>query len=228
MRTPGDDPSAADWLRDRLLPWPDPSGVVRVGAIVPTGFEAYARLFHDPAPGVETGPRLLWADVAGATGRTVHPLMEWHRITTPAPGSPQSGWDPSAGHPLEGEPSDQELRELAGVLRRFTASANLVWFCAWAGFGGTSETGSQIRLPGREYLLSSGPIEAATSFAHPPNVWWPDDRSWCVASEIDLLTTYVAGSASCVDRLINAPELEVMPVAVDDRVDADADAVNVG
>jgi hypothetical protein len=31
-----------------------------------------------------------------------------------------------------------------------------------------------------------------------PNQWWPQDRAWCVASEIDLDSTLVAGSQDLV------------------------------
>lgn len=225
MRTPAADPSAAAWLHERLLKlWSGSKGGNPVGAIVPTGFAAYARIFHASGPVQEPGPPVRWADVAASTGRIAHPLMEWHRITTPAPGSGRTAWDRTT--PLEGEPSDEELRGLVAILREHTATADLCWFCSWCGFAGTMETGAEIRLPDREYFLSSGPIEDATSFEQPPNIWWPDDRSWCVASEIDLLTTYVGASADCIEQLVNASELEVMPVAVDDRVDSEADAIN--
>jgi hypothetical protein len=219
MRTPAEHSRPADWLHERLLePWSGSDGGNPVGSIVPTGFAAYARVFHAPEPGV------TWADVAAATGRVAHPLMEWHRITAPAPGSGRVSWDRSA--PMEGEPSDEELRELIAVLRDHTATAELCWFCAWVGFGGTKERGAAIRLPDREYFLSSGPIEDALSFEQPPNIWWPDDRAWCVASEIDLLATYVGGTAACIDALLASVRLEAMRVSIDDRVDARGDGVN--
>lgn len=91
--------------------------------------------------------------------------------------------------------------------------------------------GGIVTLPGRDYSLSSGDINAITSFyvdAHwqPANIWWPDDRAWCVASEIDLMATYVGGSAECIAQLLGSDELEVMQTSVDARVDAEADVVN--
>ena len=95
------------------------------------------------------------------------------------------------------------------------------------GFGGTTETGAEVRFSDREYFLSSGPIEDAARFeSEPPTIWWPDDRAWCVASEIDLLATYVGGSATCIERLLGTSDLEVLPVSVDYRVDAEADELN--
>ncbi len=222
LRTPAEDAAPAGWLGQRLLrPWSSPDGGNPVGSIVPTGFEAYARVMHspDPASGV------TWADVAAATGRTAHPLMEWHRITRPAARSGRA-WDRSRGEPSEGEPSEDELRAPASVLRRFTETPEQCWFCSWVGFGGTTERGAEVLLPGREYFLSYGAITDATTFENAPNLWWPKDRAWCVATEIDLLATYVGGSRDCIQALLDAEALEVFSVSVEDRVDADADTIN--
>ena len=44
-----------------------------------------------------------------------------------------------------------------------------------------------------------------------PNLWWPDDRAWCVATEVDYSWTYVAGTVSCIEELLNDPTLEAIP-----------------
>lgn len=218
-----------------MLPWPDADGGVRVGSVVPTGFEAYARIFHpvelfEPFNGRQAGDRMRWSDFAAATGRVAHPTMEWHRIISPAPGSDRERFD--HGEPAEGEMPEEDLRMLAGILREFTSTPELCWFCLWDGWGGISEPGPIVRLPQREYVLSQGPIEAVTSFDfdqhgwRPPNIWWPDDRAWCVASEIDLKATYVGGSRECVESLLGSGELEVMETSPQARVDLEADTIN--
>ncbi len=231
IRTPAPDTSAADWIGARLIDWSSGDAGVPVGGIVPTGFEAYARVFH-PA-GIETAEghrrNVRWDEVAASTGRIVHPLMEWEQIVTPAPGSGRSPLPYL--EPNTGELPDEQLRALASILTEFTTTPGLCWFCLWDGFGGVVEAGAKVHHPSRDYFLSSGPIEAVTSFrygmsVHPPNIWWPDDRAWCVASEIDLLATYVGGRAACVEQLLSSPELEALPISVDGRVDADADQVN--
>ena len=61
----------------------------------------------------------------------------------------------------------------------------------------TVDTGSRVRLPHRNYFLYRGPVDAALvgkpgiPLAQSANLWWPEDRAWCVASEIDLPWTYV-------------------------------------
>jgi hypothetical protein len=49
-----------------------------------------------------------------------------------------------------------------------------------------------------------------------PNLWWSHDRSWCVASEIDLPWTYVGGSKGLIGRVLSHPELEALPALPDD------------
>jgi hypothetical protein len=227
MRTPAGDASPAAWLAERLLePWSTPNDGMPVGAIVPTGFEAYARMLP-PVYEHPSGRRLRWRDLAAINGRIAHPLMEWHLIRTPAPGSGRPLWSPLS-RVRDGPPEDDQLRELASVLRGFSGATERCWYCVWSGYAGIEETegGAEVDHGDRVYFLSSGPIEAVTSFEQGPNIWWPDDRAWCVASEIDLPATYIGASARCIDALLDAEVLEVMPVQPEDRVDVHADVIN--
>ncbi|ROO87198.1 hypothetical protein EDD29_4792 [Actinocorallia herbida] len=84
-----------------------------------------------------------------------------------------------------------------------------------------------VHMPGREFLLLTGPLRAASLigstdaggflFEQSPNFCWPRDRSWCVATEIDLDSTHVAGPASLIDALLTAPSLEVLPTTPNTR-----------
>jgi len=59
-------------------------------------------------------------------------------------------------------------------------------------------------------LFSGGIALADTRFggdvfgmsAHP---WWSEDHAWCVATDIDLMTTYLGASAACVDAVLADP-----------------------
>jgi len=91
---------------------------------------------------------------------------------------------------------------------------------------------SRVQLPQREYLLFEGPLEAAGELgwfmpgghfvAQSPNLFWPRDHAWCVASEIDLPCTFVAGSNRLVETLLAQPHLEAWRVFADDPVTADS------
>ena len=50
-----------------------------------------------------------------------------------------------------------------------------------------------------------------------PNLWWPEDRAWIVATEIDFMETYIGGSAECINQLLSGPDLEAFPVSLDAR-----------
>jgi hypothetical protein len=101
-----------------------------------------------------------------------------------------------------------------------------------------------VHLPERDYVLYAGPIEVALAtldtgpaqFAsdptvqpwntQSPNLWWPDDRSWFVATEIDHAWTYVGGSEALIDSILNADGLEALPVHISDSPFIDGDDIN--
>jgi hypothetical protein len=84
-----------------------------------------------------------------------------------------------------------------------------------------------FELPWRDYELFEGPLLDATAFAIPgrevqsPNLWWSDDHSWCVASEIDLPWTYVGGPRDLIDSLLQDDRLELLEVLPEDPVSVD-------
>jgi hypothetical protein len=47
------------------------------------------------------------------------------------------------------------------------------------------------------------------------NLWWPQDRAWCVATEIDLAWTYVGGQAGLIRQLLAQTRIEALPAAPD-------------
>ena len=98
------------------------------------------------------------------------------------------------------------------------------------------ENQPKVHLPFRNYFLFEGPLDAATQFGwrltedyfmpESPNLFWPEDRAWCVASEIDLYCTLVAGSAAMAEALIADKRLETWRVYPEDSVTYDSDKIN--
>ncbi len=81
---------------------------------------------------------------------------------------------------------------------------------------------------GRDMLLFDGPLEAVTTIGSPspfgegirrrgPQWWWPADRRWFVATEIDYPWTYVAGPTGLIDAVAEDSTLEAVPVRHSDR-----------
>ena len=139
--------------------------------------------------------------------------------------------------------ADEIVEPLLAILREFTTTVDRCWFCLWEGFGGLDiipdyDRLPRVKAPGREYLLFRGHIDVVTAHVNDPysglldgwsdgpQLWWPEDRAWCVATDIDLDSTYVGGSKECIDRLLAAPDFEAFPAAIDDPVDIGSDTIN--
>jgi hypothetical protein len=95
----------------------------------------------------------------------------------------------------------------------------------WSGAGAEGS-------PAREYLLFRGPVDAVATFRfdagsfRSPNLWWPEDRTWCVATEVDGFTSFVGGTEAVIDAVLRAPGLEALPIDPGDRFDMVSDALN--
>lgn len=59
-----------------------------------------------------------------------------------------------------------------------------------------------------------------------PNLIWPGDRSWFIASEVDFDSTLVGGNAALIDAIIESSKLEAWQVRPTDSLADDADKVN--
>lgn len=95
--------------------------------------------------------------------------------------------------------------------------------------------GPKVSLPHREYLLFRGPVGAARELGwstpwgfapQSPNLLWPQDHAWCVATEIDLFCTLVGGSEKLAAALMAEPRLETWRVFPGDPIAWDSDKVN--
>jgi hypothetical protein len=242
------DVAEGDWIVERLHPFAQD-----VGSLMPDGFAAYARVLHplDPANyGVSR-----WGDLAARNGRIAHPMMQLHRIGCragyPAPDTHQRGEGVEWGS-LPGE----ELEALASVLARHSSPSAVCWFAVWEGYGqlhgspavarftSTGEgghvdgiapaevlSGPRLRAPGRDYLVLRGPLSSVSNLetllgGQSPNLWWPADHAWCVATEIDLAWTYVGGPAALIADLLTDDHLEALPAQSSDRFSYDSDLLN--
>lgn len=89
----------------------------------------------------------------------------------------------------------------------------------------------RVKTRSRDYILFSGDLSGADAFVETRDnqsmsIWWSDSRSWFVATEIDLRSTYVGGSKECIAAILNSPLLEAYPANADDRFDRMSDTIN--
>ncbi len=239
-----DDLSAAAWIARRLA-----GDFGAVSQTVPSGFAAYARICH-PATDRDGTP-VTWEYVAQATGRQTHPLMQWDALG----GSPDPlnirGWLWPGSDPQRGHLVPELLGPLCDLLAAHTAAPENCHFCLWDGYSWTRGAGAiptssrlsahamrrrRVHLCRRDYALLAGPLAAALQIGwwhsaswfepHSPNLFWPADHAWCVASQIDFDSTLVGGPADLIDAILHTPTLDSWPVHADHSLAAYADRIN--
>ena len=185
--------AATEWIPPRL----EPAGrtAPRVAQLVPSGFDRYVRLWH-PRENSQ-GQRAL--------GRLADPV-------------------------------------LAALVHHLSAGADLdevrVWAAYWEGWGdlarglqaltrrrtwttGEVEAGAFAFDEYRRYVLLTGPLAGLLTpgqrqFHLTPQLWWPEDHSWFVASEIDFDLTLVGADARTSEAILFDPALECDEVHVGD------------
>jgi hypothetical protein len=235
--------AAGSWAVTRMGKWST------VACVVPDGFPAYARVFH-PALVGDDRREVRWSEVAAANGRVAHPAMEWASITGAFrylnSDDAQPGiWDQ---RPAIGTLSQHIVQELAATLSGHTQTPDRCCFAIWEGYGGLPYLGSlrpqQLAIPNRNMILLSGPLSAmleesfdegwyrpAPDLRQPhhyrsPSLWWPEDRAWCVGTDVDLNSSYIGASKESIDALLANEQLEILPVTADQKISFDADTIN--
>lgn len=197
-----------------------------------------------------------WSEIADANGRTVHAEMQWGGISGVCEHTGETSpglWDlePEVGSLPLGQ-----VNRLMDLLIQHTSTPNQVWFGVWEGFGGlkirpggtvmlsSGGPGSRRRqkrppspaptfqLPNRSYYLLSGPLEAIReSMCEGPgwqsaNLLWPQDRSWCVATEVDFAWTYVGGDETLIKALVEDQFLEAIRTQIHYGITYESDCIN--
>jgi hypothetical protein len=125
-------------------------------------------------------------------------------------------------------PADR-LDALVGLLAAHTRTPADCWFGVWDGYGflqgppafarlqprngepaepwvaRPSTATPRITVNDRALLLYRGTMDAARAlgdFDQSPNLWWPGDHAWCVATDVDLEDTHVGGTGALVETLL--------------------------
>ena len=203
-----DDLQPTDWLRDLAIFGRE------VASFLPGNFAAYARVYHPFELDEGGGPESFstWRDLPQFTDVDIGDIDEIGDVSNGVGGARTS----VGTIPLS------IIQVLSEHLGPATTSPEKCFFAVWQGFGGLAlpeESVPRLELPDRGYHVFTGPLTAAqTSFdaytfgrnQHYANLWWPADRAWCVATEIDFAWTYVGGSRECIDAVLADPHLESM------------------
>ncbi|POH58414.1 hypothetical protein [Arthrobacter glacialis] len=217
-----------------------------VATTVPDHFESYVRILH--RLGGRGEPERRWADIARARGTTVHPGVQFCRLA-------RTGLNQNVdldgywqGPPAAGELDAGQLSVLAGLLTIHTATPEDIFHAVWVGWGGFEPgVGYGVPVSGdgnlavaggfREYFVFHGNGanlaqppwfgDAGRLNAQSPNLAWPQDKSWCMATEIDFDSTVVGGSAELIAAVVHSLELEAVEVTPATDLSSEGDTVNM-
>jgi hypothetical protein len=235
----------ADALEQNLTKerWDECFGTV--AATIPDGFESYARIFHRVNGNAE--PDIRWADVAASKGTRVHPEVQFHTMARVSLYRHAVLDGVLQGPPDHGELDTIQLAALALILQAHATTPQDIYQAVWNGWGGFE--------PGRG-SIPAGPEQSLTvakgfrsywvfrggfaELAHPPwfddepgtntqspNLAWPVDRSWCMATEIDFDSTLVGGTAELIAAVVHSPGLEALEVTISSNLSSEGDTVNI-
>jgi hypothetical protein len=169
---PVSDVSVGDWIAARISDFGS-----RVGDVVPTGFDAYARVLH-PAQD-EQGHMVTWAEACRRTGQTPHATVLWGSISPTIQESRTTGRWPfrqtvrsstttwQGREPAEGNMPASILAEVLEVLDRFTATGSDCYHAVWEGWSWLNA--GPMRLRRGRFGRRAGPVVAPAG-GLPPDV----------------------------------------------------------
>lgn len=124
-------------------------------------------------------------------------------------------------------PREQALA-LATILTSFTPDRAEIWYLVWEGYG--EHARHLAERSGRRYVVYHGGLGDIKQFYHwnrpPADYWFPENQSWCVASDVDLYWTYVGGTQRCIEAILGCSSLEAVPVDLSQGLLLESDTIN--
>ncbi|MFE9636458.1 hypothetical protein [Streptomyces sp. NPDC006463] len=204
------------WLQERLGRSGTGPGHV-VSELVPSGFEAYVRIFHRFEAVDGSGRTRRWRTWAEEGGIAFH--SELSHLSLPDEHD-------AAGEPVwqteEGDLDDRSRGALARLLAGMTGDQEVYFAYDLAALC----RGEEEPLVRRSCLTDLESVREEVKGrvgSDGPEFWWPQDRSWVVTTDYDLLSTYVGCSNETAEQILGDDELEALPVTSRTRVDWYAD-----
>lgn len=216
---PERDAALADDVVTGLVPWGD--GEVTVPSFVPVrDGHGVAQVLHrwDTDGGDEPGS--TWREVAADLGTTRQALAAGSMAAPPFADVTRHA------PPLLGSLDRVTAQRLVELLAPATTDPDDVLAIVWAGWGDLprSSVRGAASVPdpnhtGRDGLLLRGPLDGLTvplgavGGHRGALLWWPADRAWVAACEIDLPWTYVCGPPALVASLVDDDVVEAVAVS---------------
>jgi hypothetical protein len=205
--------SEAEWVQAAMTTF-----ARSVASFVPGHYEAYARVYNPFGGHGNEDDAVSWGDLLAPDDRYLRDGILAAELADHGPGGAQVE---------TGRLHRSLVDPLLEHLERETTTPERCFFALWEGFGdcpvpeGLDPT---VHLPGREYHLFVGSVAGArTNLSvidrgwQSANLWWPADRAWFVATEVDHAWTYVGAARSCIDAILADPRLEAVETTASAR-----------
>lgn len=192
-----------------------------IGSLVPNRYPSIVRV-HPPAPDGEnfwSAYRHLFEVVAAIGERhTSCPDRAWFAVWE------GHGFDTATTHIAWRRPIDDAQRQALDRERaRLRAEDERRHAETRAGLRQVTT----FELPHRVYYLLAGPVAAATQLRTPgepdtwqhPDLFWPDDRRWFVATDVDVWSLYIGGDRDFISELMDGATTPAEIVTLDHRLE---------
>ncbi len=212
-------PEVADWARREVARY----SFGTVGSILPCdGFPATIRVLHpfQTAAGADVSWKVVGASIGFVVGAGTDSddLIQALRESSP------DGAEP--GSPVPGRIPPEVARLIQGSLSEADVMGGRCYAAIWDGWPelqAESVDAPIVHWPARSWYLFEASLTGdgmpqPAGLTVPPSLWWPDDRSWFVATDVDHRCSYVCCSREDASHLLANSSLEAF------RVDADAKA----
>lgn len=173
-----------------------------VGALVPNGYSSLLRV-HAPPPSDDWWSRYCYLyEVVAAIGarHTTRPDLAWfavwegHGFDT---STSRMAWRDPPANTAERRARDAQRAQLRDESRRRNAAVRA-----------ELDMVPKFALPDRTYHLMKGPVASVLGLRDPsaghwrnPDLFWPDDRRWFVATDVDFWSLYVGGDDDFIAEL---------------------------
>lgn len=214
---PEPDGAQAAWWLEQLDAWGQQG--VPVSSFVPSSLPAVCQVLH-PWFGSAAEP-MRWHTLAEQFGFASVPDLDRTREMFSIPAAADAGL-----HAATGELDELTAEALVDVLADATTTPDDVFVAVWEGWGDVPAQrfpgAAHLATQGRGHFLLRGPLAgvltsvAASGHGRPAaGLWWPTDRAWFVATEIDFEWTFVAGEQGLIERLLGDSRLEVARTTFD-------------
>lgn len=165
-------------------------------------------VFGDPLRAAPSSAPATWLhahlDIThGTVGGLVPAHYEQHLVLDPVPSGVDDWWAVQR----------ERIVDLAAILCAHTSTSDVAWFAVWEGHdAGWASVGREldaiphVALPARTYHLIAGSVVDVVHLVQPtrrdtwqrPDLWWPEDRGWFVATDVDFWQTYIGADASTI------------------------------